>query len=76
MRVSLKLTLTPDGSVLGLPKVLNSGGRAQNGGGAQFVAEGARRAVIECGPYDLPADHYNEWRVMELRLKVADYLNQ
>ena len=34
--------------------------------------EAARRAVLRCQPYKLPADKYETWREMEIELDPSE----
>lgn len=54
--VVIKFNLTPAGEVDGSPEVVSGGG---SGGIERAAAESARRAVLQCGPYTLPADKYD-----------------
>lgn len=53
--VVVKFNLTPAGEVDGSPEIVSGGG---SGGIGRVAAESARRAVLRCGPYTLPADKY------------------
>ena len=56
--VRLQIELNPDGSVSGQPVVMNSSS-------APFfraASDSARRAVLRCQPYQLPAAKYDTWR--------------
>lgn len=58
LRVSLQFRLDPSGAVEGSPQVISGG----NGSSvARAAAESARRAILQCGPYDLPAEKYSAW---------------
>jgi len=56
--VKIHMELNPDGSVVGQPEVVNSSA-------APFfraAADSARRAILRCQPYQLPAAKYDTWR--------------
>lgn len=56
--VTVKMKLAEDGSIQDMP-VVTSGGGAD--GVARAAAESAKRAVMRCAPYNLPADKYESW---------------
>jgi outer membrane biosynthesis protein TonB len=56
--VKLTMELNPDGSVVGTPEVVNSG----QGPFFRAAADSARRAILRCQPYTLPAEKYDTWR--------------
>ncbi len=58
LTVTIKMKLNQDGSIQGDPQVTAGGGGS---GLARTVAESARRAVLRCAPYNLPADKYDAW---------------
>jgi hypothetical protein len=59
--VSFKLAR--DGSVSGSPSVLNRQGSSS----FQLASEAATRAILQCQPYDMPADKYDGgWSAVEL----------
>ncbi|WP_395449582.1 hypothetical protein ACHMW7_07000 [Aminobacter sp. UC22_36] len=55
LKVSIQFNLTPSGEVEGRPEIISGGGSA---GIERAAAESARRAVLQCAPYNLPADKY------------------
>jgi colicin import membrane protein len=59
--VTLKWRLKPDGSLDGLPQVVEP----QSGPVFQIAAEAAVRAVTRCAPFDLPPDKYAVWKMVE-----------
>ncbi|MCU0830536.1 MAG: hypothetical protein MUC58_03290 [Rhizobiaceae bacterium] len=59
LRVTVKMRLTPTGEIEGRPEVVSGGG---NDGVGRAAADSARRAVIVCSPYKLPADKYDAWQ--------------
>ncbi|WP_417623360.1 hypothetical protein [Paremcibacter congregatus] len=77
LRVVIRLRLSPEGALVGAPKVTDSA-RMSRAGQEFFrtAAESALRAVRKCAPYDfLPRDQYNLWREMEIVFDPAHMLN-
>ena len=58
----IRFELNRDGSLRGDPKVVNNQGSPQ----FQLAADAAKRALIECQNYDLPADKYEVWKIVTL----------
>ncbi len=56
--VEFDLFLNPDGSV----QRLDRGTSSATGAYAMAAIEAARRAILECAPYKLPANDYSNWR--------------
>lgn len=56
--VKIHMELNVDGTVIGTPSVLNSG----DGPFFRAAADSARRAILRCQPYALPAAKYDAWR--------------
>jgi outer membrane biosynthesis protein TonB len=54
--VVIKFNLTPAGEVDGSPEIVEGGGAA---GIERAAAESARRAILQCEPYNLPAGKYD-----------------
>jgi outer membrane biosynthesis protein TonB len=63
MRVAIRITLNPDGSLRGIPSVQD---RSRMGTDPVFQAfgESAIRALQQCNPLRLPADKYALWQDM------------
>ncbi len=55
LKVSVQFMLTPTGEVNGRPEIISGGGSV---GIERAAAESARRAVLQCAPYNLPANKY------------------
>lgn len=73
MRVTLSFRLSPDGYVQGAPKIEDQGRMFQPGNEFfRAVAESAARAVRLCEPYELPKEHYNLWKELELTFDPSD----
>ncbi|GHC76728.1 hypothetical protein [Limoniibacter endophyticus] len=58
LRVTVKFNLNQVGAVEGSPRIVSGGG---SGGIERAAAESARRAVLQCAPYTLPAEKYATW---------------
>ena len=56
LTVTILANLNPAGEVEGSPEIVEGGGGA---GIERAAAESARRAILQCGPYTLPADKYD-----------------
>jgi hypothetical protein len=57
-KVSVKFKLDRTGAVAGTPQ---TSGEPINGKGAHLLAAAAKRAVLRCQPYALPAEKYESW---------------
>ena len=69
LRVSIKFKLTPAGEVDGRPEVLDGGGNSPI---HRAAAESARRAILKCGPYNLPAEKYDAWADVIVNFDPSD----
>ena len=58
LKITIKMNLNEAGEIDGSPKVVAGGGGS---GIERAAAEAARRAVLKCAPYNLPADKYDAW---------------
>ncbi len=58
VRVQVTMRLNRSGEIDGQPSVNASGGSEQT---RRVLAGGARRAVLRCAPYNLPAAKYETW---------------
>jgi outer membrane biosynthesis protein TonB len=58
LQVSIKFKLDRAGQLEGAAEILSGGDGSTI---ARAAAESARRAVIQCAPYNLPADKYEAW---------------
>lgn len=63
--VTIRFGLNQDGTVAGMPEVVEFPA-SQYG---QVSADNAIRAVLQCGPYSLPAEKYDQWSVVQLRFR-------
>lgn len=69
--VVVEVRLNRDGSLSGPPRVKDLG-RIQASGNSFWLtaAERAQTAVLDCAPYNLPADRYSQWRLIEVNFHV------
>lgn len=58
----VRFELNRDGTLRGEPRIMN----AQPSPQFQLAADAAKRAVIDCQKYDLPADKYDLWKTVTL----------
>jgi len=61
--------LNQDGTLREIVELTPKGG---NAAGREIALQQARSAVNGCAPFALPADQYNQWRVVEVNLRVND----
>jgi hypothetical protein len=66
MVVKIRVRLNPDGSVIGQPMIQN-GSRMANDSFYRSAAENARRAILECQPFQLPRQDYELWQDLVLK---------
>lgn len=59
MKIVIKTTIAPDGNINDI-EILNQDSNSSPSFIA--VAESARRALIVCNPYNLPAEYYQDWK--------------
>lgn len=65
LRVSVRVRLKPDGTLMAPPEFQNVGQLADNAY-YRAAAESARRAILECQPFRLPQEDYNLWQDLVL----------
>lgn len=70
LTVDVRVSLNQDGSVAGVPQLLTNPTSTMHGS----IARAAQRAVMECGPYRLPAEKYAEWSQVEVTFRASDIL--
>jgi outer membrane biosynthesis protein TonB len=58
LKVSVQFKLDRAGALEGRPEIVSGAGSA---GIERAAAESARRAILQCAPYNLPADKYEAW---------------
>jgi len=61
--VTIRFKLNQDGTVNGIPSI-EQYPASQYG---TVAAEGAVRAVLQCGPYQLPLEKYDQWSEVQMR---------
>tara|TARA_R110002073_G_scaffold126703_6_gene271637 strand:- start:2171 stop:2974 length:804 start_codon:yes stop_codon:yes gene_type:complete len=67
LNVTVSVRLNRDGSLAEPPISVNSGRIRASGNPFWLVAEErSLAAIIACAPYRLPAEHYSQWRHMEV----------
>lgn len=68
IEVRLLVSLNQDGSVAGTPVVIEAPTSSMGGS----IARAAQRAVLQCGPYRLPAGKYAEWKQVDVTFRAGD----
>ncbi|WP_426612229.1 hypothetical protein [Bradyrhizobium sp. McL0616] len=68
--VDIDIELAIDGSLASEPAVVAIRGPSQHV--AQYVADSAKRAVIECRPYRLPQELYENWKHIPMTFGLKD----
>lgn len=58
LKVSVQFKLDRSGALEGIPEIIAGGGAS---GIERAAAEAAKRAVVRCAPYTLPAEKYDAW---------------
>jgi len=71
LRARVEFRLNRAGEIDGKPSVKATGGNARAN---RTFAGSARRAVIRCAPYQLPADKYETWADVAVNFSLADML--
>ncbi|UCI08570.1 hypothetical protein [Mesorhizobium sp. B1-1-8] len=72
MKVTIRVKLNQSGEVDGAPEIVDGGDGSM---GARIASEGARRAVLRCAPYNLPAAKYDGelgWNEVEVTFIPSD----
>jgi outer membrane biosynthesis protein TonB len=69
LKVSVKFRLDRSGALEGMPQIVSGGG---GDGVERAAAESARRAVMQCAPYNLPADKYQAWADVIVNFDPSD----
>lgn len=65
LRVTVRVRLRPDGTLMSPPEFQNVAGLA-NSPYYRAAAESARRAILECQPFQLPQEDYELWQDLVL----------
>jgi outer membrane biosynthesis protein TonB len=71
MRVGIRITLNPDGSLRGIPSMQDQS-RMGSDGVFRAFGESAIRALQQCSPLRLPADKYAMWQDMIVNFDPRD----
>ena len=71
LRARVEFRLSPDGTIDGRPTVEASGGDSRTN---RTFAGSAKRAVMGCAPYTLPADKYEDWADVVVNFSLKDML--
>ncbi len=66
--VALLMSLDEDGSVIGRPRIVNSGTNPY----FRPTADAAVRAVLRCAPYRLPEEKYAAWNEVKVNFGLRD----
>lgn len=69
LKVSVQFRLRADGVVEGTPQIISGGG---NSPVLRAAAESARRAILRCGPYNLPTEKYDAWSDVIVHFDPSD----
>jgi hypothetical protein len=64
LKVTLLVELNEQGKISGGPTLVSPSGSPQ--GVVKQAYEAGRRALLRCGPYELPKDKYEQWRQIEV----------
>jgi hypothetical protein len=77
MRVAVRIELTPDGKVVGIPEITEALGQtAENSGFFRAFTESTKRAILRCQPYMLPAEKFQFWQEQEIIFNPRDMVRQ
>lgn len=75
LRVTVRARLNPDGTLQSVPEIVNQGQiNRSNDRFWRTAADNARRAVLKCQPYKLPAEKYALWRETVMHFTAEDVL--
>ena len=64
LKVTLLVELNEQGKITGGPTLVSPSGSLK--GVLKQAFEAGRRALLRCGPYDLPKDKYEQWKDIEV----------
>jgi hypothetical protein len=77
MRVAVRIELTPEGKVVGIPEVTETAGQtAENSGFFRAFTESTKRAILRCQPYILPPAKFQFWQEQEIIFNPRDMVRQ
>jgi hypothetical protein len=69
LRIVIRVVLAPNGTLLASPTLIEASASAKG----PALMQGAIDAVTKCEPYTmLPADKYNEWKILDLSFTPQD----
>jgi len=75
--VDFDISLNPDGSVAQAPQLTGqSASMVASNNYTRAAADAARRAIIECAPYKLPANQYGTWRAFTFHFDPRQMMDQ
>jgi hypothetical protein len=75
--VDFDISLNPDGSVAQAPQLTGqSASMVASNTYTRAAADAARRAIIECAPYKLPANQYATWRAFTFHFDPRQMMDQ
>lgn len=70
VKIVLRVALTPAGSLISAPVLIEASASPKG----PYLMQAAIKALQACQPYDmLPADKYNEWRVLDLSFTPQNF---
>jgi hypothetical protein len=70
VRIVLRVALQPNGILAAAPALIEASASAKG----PLLMQAAIKAIETCQPYSmLPADKYNEWRVLDLAFTPQDF---
>ena len=69
LKVTLRFSLGIDGSVQGTPAVQEASAHPLG----PRLADAAKRALLRCGPYKLPAEKFASWQSIEATFHAKDF---
>ena len=77
MIVDFDISLNPDGSVAQAPQLTGqSASMVASNTYTRAAADAAKRAIIECAPYKLPANQYATWRAFTFHFDPHQMMDQ
>jgi outer membrane biosynthesis protein TonB len=75
--VDFDISLNPDGSVAQAPQLTGqSASMVASNNYTRAAADAAKRAIIECAPYKLPANQYATWRAFTFHFDPRQMMDQ
>lgn len=75
--VDFDISLNPDGSVAQAPQLAGqSASMVASNAYTRAAADAAKRAIMECAPYKLPANQYSTWRAFTFHFDPRQMMDQ